>query len=73
MKLRYLYACWIVHMRCHKQISNWNAKCGQNSPYYEGGLEPSMLPCMPVKLILWSTFSRTLIENNQSNLEFIYI
>ena len=44
LEWRYLHACLIVHIKRHKQISNGNAKCGQNSPYYEGGLEPSMLP-----------------------------
>ena len=30
-KLRYLYACWIMHMRHHLQVWKWNAKSGQKS------------------------------------------
>ena len=31
LELTYLYACWIMHMKCCQQISKWNGKGGQKS------------------------------------------
>ena len=35
-ELAYLYACWIMHMKCCQQISKWNAKGGKKSFQYGG-------------------------------------
>ena len=34
LELTYLYACWIMHMKCWLEISKWNGKGGQKSIWY---------------------------------------
>ena len=44
LHLTYLYACGIMQLRDHCQISKWIAQGGQERLEYRRGLEPSMLP-----------------------------
>ena len=63
LKLTYLYACCIMHMKCCQQIPKWNVKGGQKSFYMGEDWNP--VCChgnRTVKLVMWRTFSRILLQ-----------
>ena len=58
VKLAFLYACWIMQMRLHLQIWKWRSKVARNAL----NIEVVWNGNKTVKLVLWSTFSRIVLQ-----------
>ena len=61
LKLTYLYACWIMQVRYHWQISKWNVKDGKKSL----GKVWNSVCCLEKKTVKWDTFCRILLHRTK--------